>query len=293
MTSGCEDTMKFYSHWAKAAETVDIDGDAWKLERYGWSNESREAAFAKAKELLQQTANIFRGGNSPGTYLYSDRPVREEIIQELPGTEGPAAVITRNGYGSLVLNTANVLFADIDKPKSQKSGGGLGRLLGSLFGKKPAEPLEEPIDPIVARVQQFIRESDLGARLYRTAAGYRCLITSHVYEPLSDETGSILAALGSDPLYIKLCTVQECFRARLSPKPWRCGVGNPPVRFPWDDEEKKNAMREWEQGYNVAIEPYGVCELVDMFGNSEIHSQVAPLVKLHDGLTCKSGAVLA
>jgi hypothetical protein len=284
--------MKFYPHWAKAAETVDIGGDDWRIERYGWSNTSREEALNRAKELVKQTIQIFRGGDSPGGYLYSDRPVREEIIQELPGEDGYAAVITRNAYGSLVLNTAKVLFADIDTPKQKNLAGGLGKLIGGLFGKKQSEP--EPVDPIIARVEQFFNESrDLGARLYRTAAGYRCLITSHVFDPLGQETCDLLTALGSDPLYIKLCSVQECFRARLSPKPWRCGMGNPPHRFPWDDAEKEAAMRAWESQYNAAAQSYGICELVSSLGNEEIHPQVAPLVKLHDGMTCKEGARLA
>ena len=283
--------MKFYPHWAKASETVDVDGDAWKIERYGWSSASREQALAKAKELIKQTAEIFRGGETPNNYLYSDRPVREEIIQELPDGHERAAVITRNAYGSLVLNTAKVLFADIDKPQQKIAGAGLGR----LFGKKATETMAtEVVDPIVSRVEQFIQSSqDLGARLYRTAAGYRCLITSHIFDPLSDDTRNLLTSLGSDPLYIKLCNVQECFRARLSPKPWRCGMGNPPVRFPWDCEKQEQAMRSWEHKYNSCAEPYGICELVGTFGNGEVHPQVGPLVKLHDGLTCKDGAVLA
>jgi len=52
-------------------------------------------------------------------------------------------------------------------------------------------------------------------------------------------------------------------------------------------------MRGWEQNYNLAADPYGICELVSTFGNGEVHPQVGPLMKLHDGLTCKDGAMLA
>lgn len=284
--------MKFYPHWAKAVQTINIDGKAWRIERFGWSSTSRDDAFSLAKKLVQESIQFFRTGDTPGGYPYSDRPVREEIIQELPGDDGTAAAITRNAYGSLVLNTDKVLFADIDKPKRSAVAVGLGKFFGGLFGKKVAE--SDSVDPIVARVEQFFNESrDLGARLYRTAAGYRCLVTSQVFDPLAHEASDLLTALGSDPLYIKLCNVQECFRARLSPKPWRCGVGNPPHRFPWDDTDKEQAVRAWEAEYNLAAEPYGTCELIGTFGNDKIHPHVAPLVELHDGLTCKSGAQLA
>jgi hypothetical protein len=282
--------MKFYPHWAKATEHAEINGYDWKVERFGWSSVSRHDAIQLAKELVKESIRNFRNDDTPGGYPYSDRPVREEIIQELPGEDGPTAVITRNAYGSLVLNTAKVLFADIDTPKQKTTVEGLGKLIGSLFGKKAPEA----VDPIVARVEQFFKDShNLGARLYRTAAGYRCLVTSHVFDPLSQETNNLLTSLGSDPLYIKLCSVQECFRARLSPKPWRCGVGNPPYRFPWDDSEKEAAMRVWEADYNSAVEPYGICELVGSFGNGQVHPQVASLMKLHDGMTCKAEARLA
>jgi hypothetical protein len=36
-------------------------------------------------------------------------PIREEVVSRFPH-----AVITRNRYGSLCLNTPNVLFADVD-----------------------------------------------------------------------------------------------------------------------------------------------------------------------------------
>lgn len=41
----------------------------------------------------------------------------------------------------------------------------------------------------------------------------------------------LLTDFGSDPLYIRLCRLQESFRARLTPQPWRCRLQSLPVRF--------------------------------------------------------------
>ena len=48
---------------------------------------------------------------------YPNRPFREQIIRELKDAAGQtSAVITRNAYGCLVLNTARMMFVDIDLP---------------------------------------------------------------------------------------------------------------------------------------------------------------------------------
>ena len=80
---------------------------------------------------------------------------------------------------------------------------------------------------VLARIHAVVaRHPGMGLRLYRTANGYRCLVTHRTYDPASQECRELLEALGSDPLYIRLCRGQHCFRARLTPKPWRCGAGS-------------------------------------------------------------------
>ncbi len=65
---------------------------------------------------------------------------------------------------------------------------------------------------------------DWGWRIYRTKAGFRLLATHRPVfpsEPLAEEAFQEFKA---DILYRKLCVNQKCFRARLTPKSWRCGV---------------------------------------------------------------------
>ena len=80
----------------------------------------------------------------------------------------------------------------------------------------------------------------MGCRVYRTAGGFRLLVTSDTFDPMSTETIELLKAFGSDPLYIRLCKAQECFRRRLSAKFWRCGADRPPSRFPWAIRRKRS-----------------------------------------------------
>ena len=291
--------MKFYKYWAKATEEVSSVGQRWKAQRFAGSNESVADARANAHKLAQKTAEALRRGDPPNSYLYSDRPVREEIVEAFGDDASPYAIITRNGYGSLVLNTARILFADIDEPKEDSSGSSpwkpLIGLLGGLLGSPEiASVLEEDDRDIPTRVAEAVDDSSgLGVRLYKTAAGYRCLVTNREFNPLSDDSHELLEELGSDPLYVKLCQVQECFRARLTPKFWRCELDPPPVRFPWANASQEQAMREWEQAYNRGIEGYATCELLQILGPSEMDPQIESIVQLHDQLCCSDGKPLA
>ena len=200
-------------------------------------------------------------------------PLREEVIEELAHQGETVALLTRNSYGSLILNTASVLFADID----YRDGNGreayvtgtespglfsqLLRFVARILGKEvsadrddavadpPSEPPSED-DRIVERVRSVTARHDgLGVRLYRTANGFRCLVTSGTWDPMAAETTRLLEELGSDPLYVTLCRGQECFRARLSPKPWRCEMPTPAIRFPWPDDAAEQEYRQWVAAY--------------------------------------------
>ena len=95
-------------------------------------------------------------------------PLREEVLNQVEGPDGRLlAVVTRNGYGSVVLNTERVMFVDIDFP--EKPGDGGKSLFKGLFGRKPKSPEEEKEERARLAVDQFIAANpSWGMRLYRT-----------------------------------------------------------------------------------------------------------------------------
>jgi hypothetical protein len=123
-------------------------------------------------------------------------------------------------------------------------------------------------------------------RIYRTAAGLRCLITSHVFDPAAPETIALLAEAGSDPLYVRLCQAQSCFRARLTPKPWRCHMPQPPTRYPWATEDQETLFRQWQSRYEKSSASYGVCRLLTQIGPTEVRPDVRTILTLHDQFSC-------
>jgi len=87
-------------------------------------------------------------------------------------------------------------------------------------------------------------------------------------------------------LYIRLCQRQECFRASLTPKPWRCGIAKPPSRFPYEGSEAEVECRKWETKYQLAASRYTTCKLVKQIGEGRMHPEAELVLSVHDRLSC-------
>jgi len=217
--------VKFPRYWGKAsARATAPDGRTLVFACWRGSDLSVDDARTSARMAAEEVAaRAAQSGEPPRAYLYGERPMREEVVRELAaGDGGPAAVVTRNSFGCLVLNTARVMFVDVDFPRSSQpsSVGWLERLLGRS-GQGSGDGAEAQARE---RLDAWVRtHPGTGFRVYRTRAGLRYLGTSDVYEPASAAAETLLEALGCDPLYVRLCRAQQSFRARLTPKPWRCG----------------------------------------------------------------------
>jgi len=267
--------MNFPPFWAKG-----VSGDfiCWR-----WSSSSLAEAQSEADQAARQLAERFKQGDFPPKHggYYPNRPFREPVLQEIRNDAGElAAVITRNSYGCLVLNTARMMFVDVDLPEPAKPG-----LFGRLFGSKPAPP---PVsaDSAIARVENWTRHHpDWGWRIYRTRAGLRLLATHALFEPEAAASDGVFEALGADPLYRQLCKTQKCFRARLTPKPWRCGVRRKPERWPFLDARAEKSFQKWDAQYQSFSFNWATCEFVKTVGNGAVHAEVQAVLKIHDEMT--------
>ncbi len=270
--------MNFPPFWAKG---VSGNFSAWH-----WSFKSFEEAQALANQAAQQVADAFRADNMPSDHgrggYYPDRPFREEILQEFKDATGEtSAVITRNSYGCTVLNTARIMFVDIDLPEPKAPG-----LFKRLFGKPDLKPPVNPQNAALSTVENWTRQRpEWGWRVYRTRAGLRLLATQGLVEATSATAKEIFAAFAADPLYQKLCENQNCYRARLTPKPWRCGLWNKPQRWPWLDPQEEKQFRKWEAEYQSCAAKWATCEFLRHIGNRTIHPEVQSILTLHDDTT--------
>jgi len=222
-------------------------------------------------------------------YQYGDRPLPEPILQEFEGGENPKAVVTRNAYGVTILNTRDLMFIDIDReskaPAPSAPAGDLLSSVLSLFGKHseppPAPPQPAPVDSVVVAMQMVAERNRLAVRVYKTAGGYRGLVVNTGFDPGSPESETLLREFDSDPLYIRLCRMQESFRARLTPKPWRCGASTPPAEFPFESREQAARFHQWEAEYKRLAGGYATCKYLSSFGGS-MDPAFEELVHFHD-----------
>ena len=268
--------MNFPPFWARGASG---DFFCWR-----WSFHSVNEAQTLANEAAERLAERFRHDQLPPKRdgYYPDRPFREPVLREIKNPLGElAAVVTRNSYGCQVLNTARVMFVDVDLPEPKPPG-----LLARLFGKPAPAAHAVTEGAAMARIEDWTRKNPgWGWRIYRTRAGLRLLATHAPFDPEAAASDGVFDALGADPLYRQLCRTQKCFRARLTPKPWRCGLHRKPECWPFLNARAEKSFQKWDVQYQSYAFNWATCEFAKKIGNDEIHPVVQPILKLHDDMT--------
>jgi hypothetical protein len=245
-------------------------------------------------------------------------PIREEIVEERPPID---VVITRNSYGALCLNTPKAMFVDVDQRLPRTAGWGvLMFLVGAAAG---AWLLKGIVGPVMLRlliggfafalfvsllarlfralaprravlvetldqVREWCKERpDWLVAVYETPAGARLLTLHAEFDATSDTTREFMTHVRVDPLYRRMCELQKCFRARVSPKPWRAGV---PEHFraggvwPVTDPARLARRRAWVARYDAIRERFASCRFVEEVGQGGRDRRVEEVRRLHDRL---------
>lgn len=264
----------------------------WRVVAWGGAPRHRAEAWAAAQERLARAIRrVSEGvGGDPGAYDY-DADLREEILQEMPAGGGdPPAIVTRNRYGAEVLATADVPIIDIDVVEDGAARPVRRGLLGWIWAAitSPERDLHEvPAAPTRSAALDRIRDianrqPGLGLRVYATRAGFRVFVLSERVRPRESRATELFLALGADPLYVRLCRVQDCYRARLTPKPWRIGAPSFPAAFPNPAPWQVEAQMRWLDTYYAASASYSTCALVEEHGPPPRDPVVHSIISLHD-----------
>ncbi|QKX16962.1 hypothetical protein [Microbulbifer sp. YPW1] len=310
-------------YWAEAKLRERINGSQVTIKRFGWSDESEAAAQAHADERAKEAMARAQCGEKvrriDHKVAYNGAeglPIREEIIEK----HGDV-VITRNTYGALCLNTPDVLFADIDLDTSPPgtliravliallTGGAVAAywyqswwilLVFAILGMSLTAVISKFLHHLYVRIKGGAEERALGViedyankhpqshlRLYRTPMGFRVLAMHKTFEPGSEEATQLLHELNADPLYVRMCTNQHCFRARVSPKPWRIGMGRlGPRPGVWPiRSERMSARARWVKNYNKLADAFSACRFVRTLGSGSTIMKTREVQSLHDQMS--------
>jgi hypothetical protein len=303
------------------------------VRRFGWSDVSQADAQVLADERAQTAFDQLRSGRKiprrePKVAYNGAKgvPIREEVL-----ARHDEVVITRNSYGAHCLNTPDVLFADIDFNDAPSGSLILASLIllvaGAIaagihfhFGKLTflfvflAVILMYPLAAVVKkcltvlvggqekaarrRIDGFLRRHPAWrVALYRTPAGFRVLALHAVFDPQSAEVAACFAALQADRVYVTMCRNQNCFRARVSPKPWRMGIAQHmrprPGVWPVRPEQREKRQR-WIKDYEAAAPAFASCAFIDHLGDGGTDPKPARVQALHDRLAqARSGRPIA
>jgi hypothetical protein len=257
--------MKLYKYWVTEKQTVVIDGIEQSVTCYGGSNISMEDARLKAKEKAEKVKRKIKGEK----HLFDEYEVeiREEILQMIDDH----SAITRNRYGAQVLNVENMLILDIDKPKPS---------FGDLFKKKDAGQDKLKIFDMVRKLASAPKYHGYGFRIYETYQGARVIVLGRDFDARDQDTVKIMSEFNCDPLYMTICQKQGCFRARLTPKPYRMKLRRYKVQFPREGDDVE--LQGWLTDYEKESQNYCVCKFIEQVGSRH---PVKDAVRLHDEIT--------
>lgn len=243
-------------------------------------------------------------------------PIREEVLAR-HGEE----VISRNAYGAHCLNSSRLLIADIDHDRpggarefwtvwavalalSLGAGVWLASVKWAVIVGVAALVVGFPLMRMLKwlttaarggkeavarkRLAAFLaKRPDWNVRLYGTPAGLRFIATHRTFDALEPEVFAFFDQVGADPLYVRMCTNQRCFRARLTAKPWRIGISDHMRPRPgvWPVEPERRARRDtWIAAYEARATGFAARRYIESLGSGRIAMELEEAVKLHDSL---------
>lgn len=156
-----------------------------------------------------------------GKWKYRQQEI--EPVVEIDGFCDPSkdAWLTVNRYNAVVLNSRTMLITDIDFGDER---------LNPFARAKDVEEVIEGLDDLAILDNELLEHhikvqfAQQSFRVYRTHSGCRVICTSLCFPHpglFGYAAKRFMQFLKSDPQYIALCDDQDCYRARLTPKPWR------------------------------------------------------------------------
>ena len=308
-------------YWAEGRVQYRKQGRHVTVRRFGWSDtspaEAQANAEARAQEALQRVLSGEKLIRREPKIPYNGAagvPIREEIVSRHGET-----IITRNAYGARCLNTPNVLFADVDFQfdpsfrltlvvflllllgavvlgwySASRLVGSMLAVVALLASGTVARLLHRTLQRAQGgaqraarhRISRFAeRHPEWNLRVYRTPAGLRVLATHRTFQPGEPAVAECFDALDTDPIYVRMCLNQQCFRARVSPKPWRIGIGRHlrPRPGVWPVAPEHMPMRvAWIANYEAAAKSFAACEWIESVGSGITHPDVRSVQELHD-----------
>lgn len=252
--------MKIYKHWYADSPSIKIDGESVTIKLLMGSDVSKEDA---RRVLLERAAQIeSRIQRKAGVDEY-EADIKEAIAHEIDANN----VITVCRYGALILNTTQYSIYDLD---------GYHKSMFDFFGPMRQMSLKQRIVHKFKITAAKIPELGRSFRIYETSKGIR-VIGKQYLDPGHKRFLKIMLALCADYTYSILCIKQRCFRARLTPKPYRMKIDTFKVLSPLECETAQ--YQSWAAMYASEAQAFSVVKLIEAVGDDFANE---PVIAEHD-----------
>lgn len=252
--------MKHYKFWIKEDFKITIDGNEETISILSGSNQSEKMAFQKASEKATNIEKRISERKPKESYEVAIKEYVTEVIDD-------SNIVTICRYGAKILNTTSYTVLDLDDYPVN---------FFDMF--KSVKKLKKK-DRIVYKFEESVRKyPELGTdfRIYETTKGIRVIGKKYI-DPSSKGYTALMRRLRVDWIYIQLSKKQQCYRARLTPKPYRMKINTIKVKSPLDC--RKENYLSWEQAYIEKSKEYSVVRLVKAIGSDFSREKI---VKKHD-----------
>ncbi len=259
--------MRVFKYWRLAESTALVGGVEKPISCFGGSNHSEMDAVTDGQRRLEAVKRRILGLEK-GKGLDYEGDIREEPLKWIGGRD----VVTRNRYGAEVLNATSCVFVDIDEPVFR---------IWEIFRR--IRTRAERKRAILEFLARRFRKPDLGGfaiRVYETHSGIRLLLEGPAMEPRSKDSRKLLRSFHADHLYALLCGKQNCYRARLTPKPHRIKMKPIRLKYPYEDGVQKQ-VEAWVKEYDWKSVGFATCRLVQVIGSVP----ESPVARYHDERT--------
>ncbi len=264
--------MKTNRFWIKTTRRITIGREVKEVPILAGSNISKSDAENVADEIVQRIQK--RVDNNQRAQEY-ESTIKEWISETLDDHN----VVTVNRYGAQVLNTTQYTILDLDDVPFQ---------FLDIFGRTRGRDKKSLI---LERFKKKIAKHDtLGTdlRIYETTKGLRIICKRYI-PPKTVRFLNLMCRFTVDSIYAMLCIKQDCYRARLTPKPYRIHQETIHIQSPLDCETDK--YRTWNNLYERNSKSFRVAKLLETLGNDFSWDRV---VAYHDRIcNCASENPLA
>lgn len=257
--------MKYFRYWIKDEFPIQIGGSPQEITILSGSNVSEADAAKKAKEQASIIEERIQSGTRKEEYESSINEYVERVIDD-------SNIVTICRYGAKILNTDEYTILDLDDYPVD---------IFDIFRSVRTLPKKERI--VAKFLERVAKNPEIGTdfRIYETAKGIRVIGKKYI-NPENKKYIKLMRSLNVDWLYVFLSKRQKCYRARLTPKPYRLKIKTIRITSPLTCTS--DDYTQWEKMYTDSSNKYSVAKYLTSLGQDFGGDRV---INFHDEV-CRS-----